>query len=691
MRLPSVLLACGMLLTVACEPPGSTSSSSSSGGSSSSSGMGSSGMGSSSSAASGSSSGAAVSHNSRSVEPDVATPAVGQALPLEELCNVLAQGVLKQTALNGAGAAAMIQRDCAPLFSNEEERLQAEFGRMNAARAEYCDPDAGTIAALAVTISQSQAAGRALYHGDKAAQCVTVGRSAFPFVQGIWRTDAGVGFDAGACGEVLEGLVALGNVCQADFECAPGAYCQRDVSSQDCAGVCATRLPQGVECSAERGRCQDGLECLRLADAGQRCGVPPGLGDPCLPSAYSGGGCPSPWLCSDAGACGNRPPSGQPCDPSVVPYCAPEAYCESTSRMCRTRIAEGEACTGTNCQPCLECYRPRVPSGTDGGPSRCRAFVGVDQDCTYAPCHAGLLCVNGSCHALNGTDEPCQQVSGDSTWRGTCRRSSDVCIGTPTTCHPRDLEAWPCESDRVGSQGTCEEALFCSQPGGPQTAGVCKRLPALGEVCGSRPDLSSSCRNTLYGPYVACGRAPNAPVGVCVLNNDAPTGAACTSTYACTAQDFCMPGLPGELGTCQPAPGLSSPCGTGVAWSTHCSQGFCQGSDAGATCSPLLTLGAQCDPTETGCTTDGQCRASPSGGHTCQPRIAVGSPCDAATLCAEGLECVDFVCSVPQCAAPVTNSNCVEVAVPTFLIWGVVLTGGFQRRRRSRRPRALSR
>ena len=683
----------------ACAVPGAGGSSSSSGGSSSSLGNASSSSGgtsrseSSSSGASTSSRSSGIVHSSRMLEPDVAVPPLGSTLPLEQLCNVLAQGTLKQLALNGGGAAPATQSDCAPAFANEEERLQAEFGRVAAARAAYCDPDAGLLSGVATIIAQSQVAGRVQYHEDKAAHCVQAGRANLPFAQGTWLQDAGTGVDATACDEVLEGLVALGNLCMADFECAAGAYCRRDVTAQDCAGVCTVKAPQGAPCQQGLVRCAGNLLCTQLDDAGPRCVARPQLGEACLPDTLPGGGCPAPWKCTDAGICAQPPTGGQPCEPSVVPYCAPEAYCDTATRLCQQRKAEGETCVGSTCQPCTECYRPRVPAGVDGGPSRCSAFVGLGASCSHAPCHAGLLCIDGTCHGMVASGEACTQVPADSTWRGTCRRSTDVCVGTPATCHARDLEGWPCESTAGrSSQGTCEEGLFCAQQEGGQTVGQCQRQPVQGQACGTRPDLSWKCQaEAPGGPSVTCAMATSTNMGTCVFSSNAPTGAPCISTSACLPYDYCEAAALGDLGTCQRAPGLMSECGV-APWGTHCSQGYCHTEDGGARlCTPWLPLGSSCVPAERGCGPNGQCVADRDGGRTCQGRGAAGAPCDVSSLCELGLECVGSVCSVPQCLEPVTQSSCVESSIPAFMLLGTVFTGARFRWRARRRGEAASR
>lgn len=115
-------------------------------------------------------------------------------------------------------------------------------------------------------------AGRSRYHGDRARRCLDA-------MAAVSCPQWGIGEAASRipdCNTTHEGLLAPGNTCERDYECANG-YC--DISS----GTCVARSKLGETCT--EADCEWGLVCLFDASGASACGAPLPDGSPCFVSS----------------------------------------------------------------------------------------------------------------------------------------------------------------------------------------------------------------------------------------------------------------------------------------------------------------------------------------------------------------------------------------------------------------------
>lgn len=256
------------------------------------------------------------------------------------------------------------------------------------------DVDADIIAAVK--------AGRVIYHGDKAADCLDL-------IGGSCDRDAVLGSrtNGQVCDDVYEGTVHANGACAFDEECisqdcevpscdqaccqgmcvgdtappsrgAVGATCNSD---SDCQGSFCD--PSALKCTAflaDGAACTTGSQCESYA-----CSGTPGV---CQALVAEGATCTSTSQCRDiADSCNSQHvcspglAAGSACTTSAD--CRPLDHCDTTSHVCAHRPVRGEACTGTYdcfddswCDDTNTCVAPQA----DG------AACTDDQECTSKNC-----------------------------------------------------------------------------------------------------------------------------------------------------------------------------------------------------------------------------------------------------------------------------------------------------------------
>lgn len=218
------------------------------------------------------------------------------------------------------------------------------------------------------------------------------------------------------CADAVIGMVAQGQGCWRNFDCAPGLYCDHsDPSMRRCPGVCAPRKSLGAECSNDR-ECavpSDGAptcfndHCASLrtetpAVEGAQCGTLGGTG-----TTAQSVGCATGFACVRAAmgsgqTCQRVLSEGTPCQSSEP--CAVGLACVpgqgTTTRTCQrvTPARAGEMCSASGLPICnaldrLECGPTRVcnlvGAGTVG--AHCRR----GDIYSMITCNAGLYCRPG--------------------------------------------------------------------------------------------------------------------------------------------------------------------------------------------------------------------------------------------------------------------------------------------------------
>ena len=257
------------------------------------------------------------------------------------------------------------------------------------------------------TLQDAIDAGSVKYRADKVSACLSEisGRSCDELTQR--------GFDA--CEQALEGTVASGGDCKADYECqGKDSFCE---FSAACPGKCAARKAAGESCTADDD-CTNGLMC---ADDGT-CTKPVGLGAACGQGVAPD--CEPRYACLGGDA--TTQTAGTCTDPATVLSGKEGDTCDiQATDLCDA----GLTCAATSAGPPagVECVA-KVASG-----ATCKHFAFPDQCPAGEYCDAAATDLEGTCKALPKAGEPCVQgltsklcepyARCDST--GTCRPLAD--------------------------------------------------------------------------------------------------------------------------------------------------------------------------------------------------------------------------------------------------------------------------
>jgi hypothetical protein len=245
-------------------------------------------------------------------------------------------------------------------------------------------------------------AGRLVYDGDKARQCIDAIAGAISNcdILGAFEEE-----DAAVCDEVFTGTVEIGGDCYIGEECAGDADCDLPCGSNECCvGTCVEVEPEpepvgiGEDCSD--APCVDGAYCEY--DSGtltRTCVAEANEGEAC--TGYGSGSCADGLYCTggiEGGVCVRPAAEGETCDPSLgfgVFSCARvDNWCDPEETTCKKRPVPGEECNieVDNCIDYAYC-------GTDG---TCVERPGEGDECgagQQITCLGDLECAEGICTA----------------------------------------------------------------------------------------------------------------------------------------------------------------------------------------------------------------------------------------------------------------------------------------------------
>ena len=267
-----------------------------------------------------------------------------------------------------------------------------------------------------------------------------------------------------------------------------GADCA-ELPSDQCLFIVRGKVPPG-------GGCKDDSEC-----AGGFCQ---------RGSAFPTPGCD--------GVCTAYPKRGDACSDR----CAPEDYCDATTRVCLARKPAGATCAVGECEIGLQCAGPDGSAVCRGPGQRgesCVPLVTVERSCAL-----GLYCAgqgsfpSGTCTQRVGEGEACTSTpecqdgllcvaASDGT--ATCARplvEGAACVPTPTLGEAGCRLELSCDAASNRCRRLPEpEARACADDSECQTTfevgayycddatRMCKRRAAVGEACVPQPLPSASC------------------------------------------------------------------------------------------------------------------------------------------------------------------------------------------------------
>jgi hypothetical protein len=237
-------------------------------------------------------------------------------------------------------------------------------------------------------------AGRIVYDGAKAAQCLSAEASA------ICGFSDDAAFAAEPCGEIFTGTIAAGGACAYDNECVsqtcttagnciPGVTC--------CVGSCQPgvgQLASGAACQPLSGAspCPQGSSCQADASGGATCRPLVAAGQPCANFGDCVAGAQCDKTGTAPGTCVAFPTEGQPCDPAGPPCSPASEFCDGATSKCAPRLGVGAACpAGQGCALYTTCDLTTMKCVAKG--ARGAACAGT----ASSDCLGGLECLNGAC------------------------------------------------------------------------------------------------------------------------------------------------------------------------------------------------------------------------------------------------------------------------------------------------------
>jgi hypothetical protein len=465
-----------------------------------------------------------------------------------------------------------------------------------------------------------------------------------------------VRLQVGSLGLPSERSVAIG---ASSFDATAAATCLTDLGNL----ACNTSPPRscysgvGTPLAMLNGVCDSARDCVggmlscNGASCMKRCTEGGNLGEGCK----TGSLCNAPFACID-GTCINEPAPGTPCQFSgdcgstmqcrnrvcerlatvgascATISCVPQAYCDFSTRVCRTKLTTGAVCSSSSQCETLRCVGSRCE--TLGSPG---ASCQGDFDCQTGLscfCQTGPGCFSGQCRSKGQVGARCFRSS-------DCLSTLD-CDDVSLTC--RDsmgvVTGQPCSGTQFcsGANDTCRNKVVV-QDGGTGLPGTCG--PAqVGDSCLS----SFSCGTARYCDPATSRCAAAANGTPCGSSSNCLPAQYCTSSDVCAAKapagqvcdsmnrESCS--APGErcLGTstpgqsrCQQVPEVGSPCINECVFGAVCSGGLCVAS--GRVGQPCFR-GTECF--------SGVCQSDGGLDRRCEAPVANGTPCGRNTECQSG-------------------------------------------------------
>jgi len=560
--------------------------------------------------------------------------------------------------------------------------------------------------------------------------------------------------------------------CSTGAECAVGAFC--DTSTVP--GQCRTKKTSGAACGAasECGSnfCVDGVCCstactenchackAALKTTGTSDGVCGPAKDGLNPhgncTAGTGGQCGQTGFCDGGGSCklqvtgtscgtgavcegtvakGQQcdgvgvcvtKPTGSECAPGLCVAgtgckitcttnsdCATSAFCDTTTGQCKTKQANGLACS--NATQCSSSFCVDGVCCNSGCTEKCQACAAAvkESGTGNGVCGAAKNGLNPHSDCVTGSGGTCGQT-GACDGSGTCKlQTSGFSCGTGSVCDGNTAKGQQCDGlgacvnnpsgtdcaekkcvSPVGCKGDCTDDTGCSSTGWCDksvTPSLCKVKKKNGVACSA----ANECENPFCVDGVCCNKPcggqceacdTEGAVGTCVPVNGAPRGArpkcdAGTGATDCKARvcDGVAPatceGYVGSTVVCREAACTDNKAVT----EARCdAKGNCP-ADAPKVCEPYVCDGKVC---KSGCATNADCTA-PSTCDASSGKCVNAAKCDGDhTLTApDGVtttDCVPYKCDVSgnckkecsstsDCAVPAlcAESKCVPPATGT--------------------------
>lgn len=235
-----------------------------------------------------------------------------------------------------------------------EERLTTTFSTIPyvTSEGECVDIATSYCRTYGAGLDDAVAAGRLRYDAAKGQECIAAllaARDACDYAAYVEAT-AFPDDTPGLCTQTTEGLVAAGDACADDAECAgEGSYCDIDwddpeineeLGTQD--GECVALGGEGEDCSEVL--CGEGLYCATSAEGGaSTCAVLPGLGEACPDLACAGDLACSFDTATSTYRCVEPPGIGDEC-PAF--QCAAGAFCNDVidPAVCEAQVEPGGEC-----------------------------------------------------------------------------------------------------------------------------------------------------------------------------------------------------------------------------------------------------------------------------------------------------------------------------------------------------------
>lgn len=407
-----------------------------------------------------------------------------------------------------------------------------------------------------------------------------------------------------------KGSSACATACTADASCESGSYCVNPGTT----GTCAPKKADGAGCTASNqctsGFCVDGV-CCKSSCTGQcdSCAEASSLGT-CIPVDGMPRGtrtaCTAPYACS-AGACATS------CTKDAE--CATGRACDTASKTCVPKKANGASCTGS---------------------SQCISGQCVDGTCCNTDCTSACFACD-----LAGTAGTCSPIPEGSAPHGTRTCAPYALCGAAGACKASCTSGADCLS------GICD-AGSSTCTAGPIDAGV-----ETGTDSGtSSPDASADLGTA---SSEAPDPGPKPTVGEfikCVKNSDCATGH-CVEGVCCDTEctDRCHScALLTSPGKCTLEPvgvDLRNECGPAATCLGTCDgAGQCIGAGKGTMCGRNRCTGATSGVGPAYCPgPGGKCGNDDAvpfecGPYVCEPAFgACASSCRSSSDCANGFAC----------------------------------------------------
>lgn len=311
-------------------------------------------------------------------------------------------------------------------------------------------------------MKQKVAAGRVSFDGEAAKKCLDEMKKIDPAK--CWGANASaepVNVEL-LCATVFKGLVANGDDCYTDDECAAGVCHFGDGA---CPGTCVAYRTVGQSCAEAGEECAPGLWC----NDEDECVARAGENESCEGSSCADGlVCNAELVCVKPAAPGA---AGADCDPSRP--CEAGLFCdENETGKCVARqpaggeCFEGSAWGGGDCQGRQICTGAGL--GMDGDISgKCSVPQDVGGPCVVADenawyvvsgCYESLLCdpATSKCVARPKAGQPCVDL--DCAWDAYCN-DEEICVA-------QKAAGETCEFDEECSSYFCLENGTCGDDSG---------------------------------------------------------------------------------------------------------------------------------------------------------------------------------------------------------------------------------